>query len=118
MTYTQTSIFDVLQAQQSRDAGIEAAVNHADAVAADWSLRAKHLAEIYVRSEDAGFTFQVEEIRQWAYENKLITAPPSERAWACITKHLLKKGLIVFYGFAPVSNKKANRAISNVWQIK
>lgn len=111
----QIDIFN--QSQEKRDEGIRVAVDHADSEIKNWSNLAKKAADAFISHQIPGNRFQVEDVRQWAYLWEIVPHPPSERAWACIVRYLLKQGKIRAAGYAPVQNIKANATPASVWEV-
>lgn len=86
-----------------RESGMQAAVDHANAVESEWSGQALGMLVAFV--SQIGRAFLIEEARAWA-EARGLPTPPDKRAWgavarrACAKKRIRKAG----YGAAASSN--------------
>ena len=107
---TQTELFSA--ARVNRDAGIKKAVNNAWEV---WALRAYgHLLDYLYRLENYQ-TFQIEDVRKFAYERGL-PKPPTDRVWGFIGLKAAKNGLITKIGIAPTEGATAHQANAGLWR--
>lgn len=98
------------QSIRNRDAGIEAAAEHADARVPDWQDKAMEYLKKFPRER-----FQVEDLREWAHSNGLIK-PPHARAWGAVIKRAQREGLVMHIGYQAVSNTKAHSMPASVWE--
>ncbi len=95
-----------------RDAGIAAAVEHAEAEAPGWSARAL----CYVREfcgKHAEFTG--EDVRLFA-EGSGLDNPPHKRAWGGVMLTASRARLVQKIGTRHVRNPKAHRALATLWR--
>ena len=96
-----------------RDAGMQMATDHADAVHERWSekaydfLKQKFLPE-YKR-------FMTEDLRAYAAIHDF-PLPPSARAWGGEVIRVAKENLIIKIKIQPVKNAKAHCANAAVWE--
>ncbi len=95
---------------RNRDAGMEAALEHADAVEEDWGDQALELVRRYPSDQ----AFMTEEVRAWAYERGL-PEPPNHRAWGPVMKKAERAGIITHAGTGLVSNPQAHRTPAALW---
>ena len=104
--------------EQLRDFGMQLAIDHADQVhpSPQWSIQAYNVFVDYVKQLMPLQTFMTEDVRQWAFNNKRIPEPPSNRAWGSISIKVCKSGLIEKAGYASVSNAKAHCTPATLWR--
>lgn len=100
---------------QLRDAGMQTAIDHANAVIDNWQDKACKAAEMFLSDKPSGFTFMCEDIRFWAEEKGLIEAPPSNRAYTAVSSYIKKKGLAKVYGIGKVKNPLAHAAMASIY---
>lgn len=99
-------------ARANRDAGIERAVNHADAVHRDWSTMAyEFFTNVFLKHHKG--TFMGEDFR--ASCKGVVPDPPSLRAFGGVIVRAKYAGLIKRVGLRSVKNPKANCANATVW---
>ena len=106
-------------AAQLRDAGIQTAVDHADAVVPRWSDRAYALLVRAVSSRqmrNPDQPFMAEEVRAYA-ENLGLPSPPDPRAWGGVLQRASRAGLIVKAGYAESSNRQAHLRPTQQWRV-
>lgn len=102
---------DADQSRALRDAGIEQAADHANAVHTKWTDKAFEFLRKYL-----GYTageFQTEDVRIAGLN--VLPEPPSKRAWGAVMIAAVKAGLIKKTGYAPVNNPRAHRTPATVW---
>jgi len=96
-----------------KNAGINAAIIHADHVHEDWSETAYELLKQFIRSGRG--KFMCEDVRSYAKAYGLPEAPHN-RAWgAVIQRASRKEKIIVHAGYAQVKNPKAHCANASLW---
>jgi hypothetical protein len=88
------STIDMAEALRKRDAGIDAATAHCEAVVADWSSEARFQLTLYAFAAATPFT--AEEAREWAERQGFVIA--SKRAWGGIIQGAKRRGEIVKVG--------------------
>lgn len=98
--------------KKARDKGIDQAIRHADQVSENWGDKCYGLFKDFIRAQSA--PFQTETFRHSVAG--LIESPPHDRAFGAVVVRAVRAGLIKRVGSAPVSNVRAHRALSNVWQ--
>ena len=97
------------EAKARRDDGMARAVEHADAVTADWSERAMAALLDFVRSH-GDIPFMAEDVRVMA---DYIPPPPDGRAWGAVFQRAARAGHIVKVGYAPA--KSSNLSPKVLW---
>lgn len=106
----------IAEAEEKRNAGIAAAMSHADSAAPyNWSDKAYSYVKNYLQNKKVGHRFQVEDIRMLAEQERKVMPPPSQRAWGGIIVRIRNEKIIKADGTAPVINPKAHRANATVW---
>jgi hypothetical protein len=78
----------------ARDAGVDAATAHCEAVVEDWSQQARFYLDCYAGNALNPFT--AEQAREWAEHNGLVIE--SKRAWGGIIQGAKRRGEIVKVG--------------------
>ena len=114
----QLSIFDsdeYIEATKERDKGIAKVTASAENHDPMWSQKAKDVFLMYMKKV-GNKEFMTEDVRNFATENKLISEPPSNRAWGSVTYSLLREGRIEKVGLRSVKNPKANMSYAGVWK--
>ena len=102
--------------EQKKLRGIKRSVDHANIKnAGTWSDKAYQASKLFLTSKKTGYTFMVEDIRNWTEEHNLIPPPPSKRAWGGMVKSLVKEGLIEKVGHGTVKNENAHKCFAAVW---
>lgn len=101
-------------ARAQRDAGIQAAVNHADAVDPGWPERAYRHFVAYARAHGQFLT----EAARNAAECAGLAPPPDKRAWGGVASRAARAGVVVRTGYAPASDPKVHCSIATVWRSK
>lgn len=104
---------NILDAIAEKEAGIQQAVDHANAVTPQWSDKAYDFLVRYVSS--ATSSFMCEDVRHKA-EQAGFPEPPHNRAWGAVLIRAAKTGLIRNIGAAPTKNVKAHRAFASLWE--
>lgn len=103
--------------QQLRDAGMQMAVDHADAVNEGWSIKAYNLFVAWIKNKGRGRQFKTEDFRVYLKLGELLPNPPSERAYGSIALKAAKAGLIKKVGYATVVNPKAHGTPCTLWEV-
>lgn len=106
---------DYTKAAEARDAGIEQAVQHADAMNIGWSEKAWEMFQEWLSGWPKGFRFQIETFRASAGARGL-PHPPTARAFGQIAVRGRKEGLIRSNGQKPTTGVTAHRCYSNEWE--
>lgn len=75
-------------ARERAERGMQAAVDHANAVESEWSGQALGLLVAFARQ--VGRPFLIEEARKWAEDNGL-PPPPDARSWGAVTRRAKAK---------------------------
>lgn len=101
-----------LIAAARRDAGIEQAEDHANAVENNWSITAYSHLEAFCRAR-RGEKFMVEDLRAFA-EARGFTSPTTEKAWGAVIRRAAGNGLIRKVGYAPA--KSSNLSPKCQWE--
>jgi len=100
------------EAERKRDTGMAQAVDHADRVNSEWSIRAAHALYDYCQAH-RGQNFLCEDMRRWAEAKMLVSEPPSNKAWGSIFKEAAKAGTLRKVGFAAA--KSSNLSPKTLW---
>lgn len=103
---------NIFEATAARDAGMQTAIEHAEAVHEVWSDKAYAFLLSYARN--CKQPFMVEDVRAASMEN--VPEPPSKRAWGGIVAKAAKAGIIQHAGYAQVKNIKAHCTPAAVWK--
>lgn len=101
----QQDAFDFERAIERRDAGIQAAGDHAEAVSPGWVDRACDALSEYLKADPEPFL--METFRAWVDERHCLMEPPNPKAWGQVAVQAQKRGLIekAGYGIANSSNR-------------
>lgn len=102
-----------------RDAGIEAAADHADAVEPRWTDRAFDFAvDVLAARARKGKNdpFMTEDVRKYAVARGF-PEPPDARAWGAVMIRARRKGLIVRVGTGDSKNPQAHLRPTNQWRM-
>lgn len=97
--------------KQLADAGMQQAVDHAEAVHESWADKAYAFIEKYV-----GYTrepFMAEDVRMASLQ--VVPEPPSKRAWGLIIQRAAKAKLIRKLGYKAVTNPRAHGTPATLW---
>ncbi len=110
-------LFDYTDTKKLAEAGMLAAVEHADHVEAGWSERALEHVRHFAAFR---FEFLGEDVRLWAYEQGL-PHPPVECAWGAIMVRAARENIIARNGYGttripPQHSKPAVRWQSLIFQ--
>jgi len=89
------TIQTMADALAARDAGIDAATAHCEAVVADWSEQARFYLACYIDNNRTA-PFTAEDAREWAERCGFVIA--SKRAWGGIIQGAKRRGEIVKVG--------------------
>jgi hypothetical protein len=103
----------IFTGKQRRDAGIQRAVAHANAVDRDWETMAYEFFTNVFLVHHKG-EFQCEQARLAA--EGVVPKPPSLRSWGGIITRARNAGLITKVGVKSVKNPKAQMAFAAVWK--
>lgn len=98
-----------------RDAGMHAALSHAERVDDDWPAQAMWALREYIRRHP-GAEFMTEAVRVYAYNRLNVPQPPHCRAWGSIIRKASREGLIRFVRLAPVKTASSHMANASVWR--
>lgn len=105
--------FNISQARERRDEGMERAYINAHAVNPNWGEIAYDFLVGYIKINPV---FQVEDVR-FASQG-IVPTPKSQRAWGQVILRAAKENLIFQDGFRKVRNVKAHRTPAAVWKSK
>jgi len=106
----QLHLFDAARAK--RDAGISAAVNHADAVNPNWSDVAYSFLMRFATAHDC---FTSEDVRRAAYAHHAVPHPPDERAWGAVLVRAVRAGVLVRDRYVNATDPKVHCSIVTRW---
>lgn len=98
---------------QGAQAGMLAALNHADYVHAEWGVKAAQCFATYV-TLFGDTPFMTEDVRDWSEQNGL-PPPPDRRAWGAVASSARRAGLVNSLGYAPQKSANAHRAPKTLW---
>lgn len=99
-------------AEYYRDRGIKKAVDHAEKITDNWSVKAyDFLREYMTRHRE----FMSEDVREAS--KGIVPEPPSHRAWGAIIVRAVKEGRIRRVGFQSVKNTRAHCTPASLWQV-
>ena len=104
-------MIDLFTSQQNRNKGIEQALNHANEVHSEWSVKAYNFLLKFIQNNDE---FMTEQVREASKDE--VPEPPSKKAWGGIVVRAKKQGLIQSIGFRSVSNIKAHATPATLWK--
>ncbi len=107
----QLSIFDAAKAEQAKQDGINAAVNHADNVMPEWSDLAYDVLLKFIAQHQGSFL--AEDVREWG--ESMLTDPPSKRAWGGVISKARNNGVIRCIGYGTTKNVKAHKTPASLW---
>src|SRR5580765_2784301 len=108
----QLSLFN--DARAKRDAGISAAMGHADAVNPKWS----HMAYAFLLSYAATHgCFTSEELRIAAYAADAVPPPPDERAWGGVVVRGVRAGVLRRDRFVNARSPKVHCTVGAQWRV-
>ena len=109
------SQLDIFQARQNRDAGMQRALDHANAVHEDWSKVAYEFLVGYAR---CNAKFMMEDVR-FASQG-IVPVPKSQRAWGGLVRKALKENIMHNDNneYGQVKNANANCANAAIWKSK
>lgn len=106
-------ILNIKDGRQNRDAGIKAAVTHADNEIFRWSEKGyRFLIEKFLQEHNGNF--MCEDVRSFAAQEDF-ELPPNSRAWGGVMMKAKKDGWIEKVGLGPVRNTKAHLANAGIW---
>ena len=108
--------FDWTQARAARDAGIQMAADHADAVVPKWSDAAYEILVCYCKRSGFGARFTSEDVRAYADKAGLIS-PPHLRAWGGVFQRAARCGLVSKAGTDTAKSTNVHCAIITVWRV-
>jgi hypothetical protein len=117
--YKQQQIdFDQAAGEALAKAGMELAVETAEAEFRGWKDRCWQLFYQWLNKKPRYHEFLLEDFREYCYQYDLIEKPRSERAFAFLSKKASKLELIMCVGDAKTRNKTAHRAKASKWVKK
>lgn len=99
-------------AEYYRDRGMRRAVDHAEKITENWSVRAYDFLRQYIARHQE---FMTEDVREAS--RGIVPEPPSHRAWGAIIVRAVKEGLIRRVGFQSVKNTRAHCTPASLWQV-
>lgn len=102
---------DFTAARAARDAGIAAAVEHADHVEPKWSDTAYDFLVGYLPSVE---TLTSEDVREAS--RGVVSDPPSLRAWGGVFMRAARAGLIERAGYGTARDPKVHCNVVTVWR--
>jgi 5-methylcytosine-specific restriction endonuclease McrA len=95
-----------------RDAGIRRAIRSANSKNPEWSEMAFNCLKEYIKTHNE---FMIEDVRMSS--DKIISDPPSKRAWGAIAVRGAKLGIIRKKGYQNVINPKAHATPATLWEV-
>lgn len=104
---------EISAARLLRDAGMETAVRHADAVDEGWSDRAYQFLVDFVGANPVG-RFMAEDVRSAAEKNWL-PLPPDNRAWGFVVARAAKAKIIKRVGYGPQTSASCHCSPKSIW---
>lgn len=107
--------FDLFGSSEARDAGMNAAVGHANRVFGNWDERAYRVLLQYINI-NPDLQFMGEDVRKYAYAKTDLPVAPHQRSWGAIITRAVKSGVIKKVGMGKVKNVKAHRANAAIWK--
>jgi hypothetical protein len=102
---------DFKRSRTAAQAGIQKAIDHANAVNKDWQTKAFDFLTEYIKTNRI---FMVEDVR--FASQSIIPSPPSQRAWGAVIRKAVKDGLIEQNGYQKVKNVNAHSTPAAVWK--
>lgn len=102
---------NIIDAIEQMEAGIQQAVDNADARQPDWSATAYTMLALFTQERKQ--PFRCEEFRQWC-EGRLMP-PPHDRAFGGVIRMAARNKIIRQVGFDKTENPKAHRANCALW---
>ena len=102
------------RARTLRDAGMQTAIDHADAVLDAWSERAFAALRRYVGDVHTGASFTCETVRAYA-ETQGLPPPPDNRAWGGVMMRGARAGLYRKGTYAPATDPTSHCGPVTVW---
>lgn len=102
------------RARRLRDAGMQTAVDHADAVAHEWSESAYAKLRAYIAPLDHGAAFTCEQVRDYA-ERSGLSSPPDNRAWGHVMRRGLVAGLYRKRGYVEATDPRVHCNVVTQW---
>ena len=100
------------EARQLRDAGMQRAVNHADAVSPKWGDKAFEAYCAYARR--IGRPFTTEEVREAI--GHTLPEPPDKRSWGAVAVRAVRAGVIRRCDFTSAKDPKVHCNMVSLWQ--
>lgn len=100
-------------AWQGAQAGMMAALDHANRESVDWGTSATQFFTNYTM-QFGETPFMTEDVRDWAEENGL-PPPPDRRAWGAIAIAAKRAGLVKSMGYAPQKSANSHGAPKTLW---
>jgi len=102
---------DLTLAIERKQAGMQQAADHANAVESEWTGQA--LGFLTAFAAEVGRPFLIEEVRPWA-EAHGCPKPPTDKAWGPVAKRAEAKGRIRKAGAKPANS--SNRSLKHLWE--
>lgn len=100
------------KANELRDQGMQAAIDHADHVLDDWSVKAYAALKNFAAFQKS--PFMCEEVRKYVADLD-VPSPPSNRAWGLLMLKAAREGLIKHNGYGRTTSASAHRTPAAVW---
>ena len=107
---TQLTLFS---GAQLRDAGIQSAVAHANAVFSDWQIHAYRFLIRYLMFKPDGFTFMCEDVIIASVD--YVPPPPRNQAWGDTMVKGKKAGLMKFYDYGQSKIPQHRKGNKTIW---
>lgn len=113
VTCKQQLTIDFAAAKAARDAGIQAATDHADAVTPKWSdIAYGYLHDFACTAE----SFTSEDVRTAAYATEAVPTPPNERAWGGVFMRAARNGVLLRDGYDTARDPKVHCNVVTRWK--
>lgn len=107
---------DIEQARALRDAGIQRAVDHAEAVIPRWVDRAYEILCCYLKHPDRDSqAFTSEDVRVYA-DGLGLPEPPHLRSWGGVFQRASRAGLIERVGVRTARAPHVHCSVLNLWR--
>lgn len=113
--FTQLNIFDKAAGERLAVAGMQLAVETANAEHPKWSERCWQLFYQWLNKKPRYYQFMIEDFRKYLYDYDLIERPKTDRAFGFLSGKAVREGLIQSAGTRKVSNKKAHATPAGLW---
>lgn len=113
VTCKQQLTIDFAAAKAARDAGIQAATDHADAVSPKWSDVAYGYLHNFACTAES---FTSEDVRTAAYASEAVPTPPNERAWGGVFMRAARNGVLLRDGYDTARDPKVHCNVVTRWR--